>query len=633
MAHLRRRPKALTAQERYVYHAELERCPSCGEPLHLCGHYNSRKTVQQLDKVVYIASRPKVCCHPTCVLRHKPQPSARAQGVALYYSTYGLDVVAQIGWWRDREHLSGAEIHRRLRGRIQISRRHVDLLLQQYRLLLACAQAPQVDQLAQVVATYGGLILSLDGLEPEGAQEQLWVVREVLSNHILAVGWLPRVNAATLLQVLAPVQAFLLRHGWPLLATLSDKQGALAHVLQSLWPETPHQWCQSHYLRQAAAPLYDRDLALKTDLRREVRQALRTSLNQVAARATEGDFAPQLVSGVAVAEVPATSAPGEAHQLLASPPLPPAAAPADCPGPSDEVGSATAPLDGGGLHCGATPLLLAAPHARPELVAPVPPARAEGVVQGYARALQQVLGGAGRAPWVLGGLTMYADLQALHDSLTRCLQVGEEPHLRLWHTVLAQRLPTYAAGFAEVRQGQDWVAALRYTLDEAALPTAATPGPGSAAVARQLAQVLGQMADQPVPSTWLATFRQHLGALSERYWRGLFPCYDIVGLPRTNNALESLYGQTKRHVRRQTGLQQTRRPLQQQGAWLIYTSRDETAAQLHSRLAQVPLPDYQAERTRWLARQAHYRQRHRWRHHRTAVLAELEAAWATAGSG
>jgi hypothetical protein len=496
--------------------------------------------------------------------------------------------------------------------------------------LLACAEAPQVEQLAQVVATYGGLILSLDGLEPEGAQEQLWVVREVLSNHILAVGWLPRVNEATLLQVLAPVQAFLLRHGWPLLATLSDKQGALAHALPALWPDTAHQWCQSHYLRQAAAPLYDRDLALKTDLRREVRQALRTSLNQVAARATEGDFAPQLVSGVAVAEVPVTSAPGEAHQPLASPPLPPAAVPADCPA---RVVSATAPLDGGGLPCGSAPLLLAAPHAWPELVAPVPPARAEGVVQGYARALQQVLGSAGRAPWVLGGLTMYADLQALHDSLTRCLQVGEEPQLRLWHTVLAQRLPTYAAGFAEVRQGQDWVAALRHTLDEAALPTAATPGPGSAAVARQLAQVLGQMADQPVTGTWLATFRQHLLDLSERYWHGLFPCYDIVGLPRTNNALEGLYGQTKRHIRRQSGLQQIRRPLQQQGAWLIYTSHDETTAQLHTRLGRVPLPDYQAERTRWLARQAHYRQRHRWRHHRTAVLAELEAAWATAGSG
>lgn len=388
-------------------------------------------------------------------------------------------------------------------------------------------------------------------------------MREVLSDRILAAGWLPRVNEATLPQVLAPVKAFLARHGWPLLATLSDKQGALAHVLQALWPDTPHQWCQSHYLRQAAAPLYDRDLVLKTDLRREVRQAIRTSLSQVAATATEGDFAPHLVTGVAVAEVPAISASVEAHQPLASPPLPPSAAPAAGPaGPIDGASSATAP-DDGGLPCGAAPLLLApiqlivcsvsglaAPHARPELVAQAQPASAEGVVQSYAQTLQQVLGRAGRAPWMLGGLTMYADLQALHDSLTRCLQVREEPHLRLWHTVLAQRLPAYAAGFAEVRQGQTWVAALRHALDEAALPTAATPGPGSAAVARQLAQALGPIADQPVTGTWLPTFRQHLLDLSERYWRGLFPCYDIVGLPRTNNDLEGLYGQTKRHIRR-----------------------------------------------------------------------------------
>lgn len=41
MPHLRRRPKELTIQERHIYHAERDRCPSCGEPLHLCGHYNS----------------------------------------------------------------------------------------------------------------------------------------------------------------------------------------------------------------------------------------------------------------------------------------------------------------------------------------------------------------------------------------------------------------------------------------------------------------------------------------------------------------------------------------------------------------------------------------------------------------
>jgi hypothetical protein len=127
MAHLRRRPKHLIPQEWRIYHAELEICPYWGTPLRLSGHYTWRKTVQTLNGVVYVARRPpKECPNSGCPQYGKRYPSAAAQRVALPDSTYGLDVVAPIGWWRDYEHLSDAAIHRRLQGRVQISRREVD---------------------------------------------------------------------------------------------------------------------------------------------------------------------------------------------------------------------------------------------------------------------------------------------------------------------------------------------------------------------------------------------------------------------------------------------------------------------------------------------------------------------------
>jgi hypothetical protein len=156
MAHPRRRPKQLIPQERRIYHAELETCPHCGTPLRLSRHYRWRKTVQTLNGVVYVASRPKECPNPGCPQYGKRYPSAAAHQVALPYSTYGLDVVAQIGWQRDHEHLSDTEIHRRLQGRVQISRREVDWLIQQYRLLLACDRQGALDRLTQAVAEYGG---------------------------------------------------------------------------------------------------------------------------------------------------------------------------------------------------------------------------------------------------------------------------------------------------------------------------------------------------------------------------------------------------------------------------------------------------------------------------------------------
>jgi hypothetical protein len=203
-----------------------------------------------------------------------------------------LDVIAQLGWWRDHEQLSGAQLHARLQGRVQISRRTVNLLLTQYRLLLASAEQLKRPQLTAAVQTHGGLILSLDGLEPEGAQEQLWVVREVLTDTTLAAGWLPRVSQATLQELLAPVVTLLTTNHWPLLATVSDKQQVVELALTTLWPQVPHQWCQAHYLRQLAEPIVAQDHAFQVDLRRDVRQAVRPSLRQLASTAEGGAFSP-----------------------------------------------------------------------------------------------------------------------------------------------------------------------------------------------------------------------------------------------------------------------------------------------------------------------------------------------------
>jgi len=291
MTHLRRRPKHLPIDQSITYYCELERCPSCGSPLRPCRHLSWTKTVQHLDRVVRVSSRPKECSNPTCADAGRRYPSATAQTVALPKSTYGLDVLAQIGFWRDHDQLNGTTIFERLREHVQISRRQIDLLTQQYRLLLACAHQPDPIVLTQLVQRYGGLIISLDGLQPEAAQEQLWVVREVLSASILAVGWLPRVNASTLARLLAPVIGQLQQAHWPVLATLSDKEHVVMAALQAAWPDVPHQWCQAHYLRNLAEPIYEHDHALLVDLRRDIRQALRSSLGELAA-ADAGAFSP-----------------------------------------------------------------------------------------------------------------------------------------------------------------------------------------------------------------------------------------------------------------------------------------------------------------------------------------------------
>jgi len=249
------------------------------------------------------------------------------------------------------------------------------------------------------------------------------------------------------------------------------------------------------------------------------------------------------------------------------------------------------------------------------------------VRQRYAQVLQGCLGRRSQTPFDLAGLRLYDDLQALAASLQRCLEQHGDPILHQWHAMLRASLPSYRAAFAEVAEAQTWVAAIRAVLD-VALPTDQDPGAGGDAVARQLAHLLGPLADRSDLSPWLRTVRDHLTGLSERYWRGLFVCYDRVGVPRTNNELEALFGTTRRRARQQTGYKQVRRPIARQGAWLLYPP-DADVQTLQRRLEGVPHTVYQDERAAFEQRQARFRQRLRWQRNRAGVLEQLEAQWAS----
>jgi hypothetical protein len=51
----------------------------------------------------------------------------------------------------------------------------------------------------------------------------------------------------------------------------------------------------------------------------------------------------------------------------------------------------------------------------------------------------------------------------------------------------------------------------------------------------------------------LQTASAHFRNVTRSYWRGLFRCYDVPDLPRTNNTLEQFFGSARYHERRATG--------------------------------------------------------------------------------
>jgi hypothetical protein len=78
-------------------------------------------------------------------------------------------------------------------------------------------------------------------------------------------------------------------------------------------------------------------------------------------------------------------------------------------------------------------------------------------------------------------------------------------------------------------------------------------GIGAAAVRQRLAGLLGAMACHKDKVGLLASAVDHFLKVSRSYWSGLFHCYEVADLPRTNNALEQLFGSYRHHERRVSG--------------------------------------------------------------------------------
>jgi len=70
---------------------------------------------------------------------------------------------------------------------------------------------------------------------------------------------------------------------------------------------------------------------------------------------------------------------------------------------------------------------------------------------------------------------------------------------------------------------------------------------------RRLGGLLGAMARHRDRVGGLAAAVGHFVKVSRSYWPGLFGCYQVADLPRTNNALEQLFGSYRHHERRVSG--------------------------------------------------------------------------------
>jgi hypothetical protein len=566
-----RTPKPLYAHERMIYQPELLTCPHCGDLLVTCNYLAWDKTVQRLDRVLSVASRPGRCPHATCAGSRLRLLSAAGQGIAPAGSTYGYDVIVRIGWWRQESRATYREMHAALASQVRISESHVGYLYQQvYLPLLACHERQHRDRLAQIATQQGGLIVALDGLAPHGGEPQIWCSRALSSGVTLRSGWLCQQDQPTFEACLEPLQHL----EWPILAVLSDKQTGLVPAVATVVPHSRHQFCQAHDLRNLAAPLAEADAAFKRELRQTVRAQVGDMLRQEP-RTAPGHTGVLTVTG-----------------LLPSPLETPTAPASHSPSPRD---TRTAPE----------------------------PKAAEGITHLF-RHTRSRLTLKGRPPFRLAGLETYERLQNVAQYSLDLLAKRYAPRLAQLYQGLQSALAPFAQPSQTFQQGAAWLRDIAYILE----PTA-SPAVWGEQVAGQLRASLDTVLRWPQVTPSLEAFGRHLDTVSRSYWPGLFHCYDVPGLPRTNNALESCFRDTRRRLLRTTGQKGlTQRTLQRQGAWELLP-HPSTEAQVLDAVCQTPLAELVQERQRFATHRQRFRLQSRSLKQTQAQFDQLRQQWST----
>jgi hypothetical protein len=179
-----------------------------------------------------------------------------------------LDCIALVGQLRYAEHRSVPEIHRQLTARgVSICERTVTHLLDRYDELLAVSLADD-RRLGPLLAKQEGVVLALDGMQPDVGHEVLWVLRDCLSGEVLLARSLLSGREAELVELIRTVQQGL---PVPILGVVSDGQHSIRNAVATALPDVPHQLCQFHYLREAARPIYEADRHAKKELKKRVR--------------------------------------------------------------------------------------------------------------------------------------------------------------------------------------------------------------------------------------------------------------------------------------------------------------------------------------------------------------------------
>jgi len=268
-----RTAKDNTQSSKRYYRPEQTLCPYCHHVLERA-YPIWRKYVIFLNGRCQVVSVGYRCSNSQCRQAGRMYVSQAAQRLTVRGSSFALEVIVQIGYWRFWKRWTVLQIHEMLTQthHLPISEREVLYLIDVFLVLLRCTYHLRLEEHAAYFRRHG-LFIAIDALKPEKGNRALYVVRELKFGLVLhQVSLLSTAHQTLVTHLFRPVKALGYRvRGW-----LSDDEKALRLAAAIVLPGVSHQTCQSHCLRDAAVPITEADQTLKKALKQAIRSPFYT---------------------------------------------------------------------------------------------------------------------------------------------------------------------------------------------------------------------------------------------------------------------------------------------------------------------------------------------------------------------
>jgi hypothetical protein len=290
--------KSNTAQK-LTYRPEQYLCPVCQSVLRRT-HIAWRKYLIFSTGDQMITSWAYRCSGIDCPGSKTVYQSAKAEKLHLRKRRFSRELVVRIGHQHFWQHQTMYEIHDWLTQdlHVAICKREVANLLVDFLALLGAAQPAKI---RRKLRSLKGMMIGIDGMQPEKGNDCLYIARELQCGVTLLAENLEESSQDALCErIIEPLKDLGKELGLAWRGVVSDAQETIQLAIAKSLQGVPHQACQSHCLRDAGKLTFEGDRAVKTDLKAAFRHTIPRLRKRIQVLSAQDPFRAVLLDYVSV---------------------------------------------------------------------------------------------------------------------------------------------------------------------------------------------------------------------------------------------------------------------------------------------------------------------------------------------